>query len=40
MFPLFAEAGIQECKPGSVMEENKLALLQHLPETFGWFSPP
>lgn len=39
MFPLSAEAGIQECKPGSVMEENKSAVLQHLPEKLGWFSP-
>lgn len=39
MFPVFAEAGIQECKLGSVMEENKLALLQHLLEKLGWFSP-
>lgn len=40
MFPLFAEAGIQECSPGSVTEENKPALLQHLLEKLGWFSPP
>lgn len=38
MFSLFAEAGIQEYKPASVMGENKLALLQHLPET--WLVQP
>jgi len=39
MFPLFVEAAMQQCNPGSGMEEYKLVFLQPLLKKLAWFSP-